>query len=88
MSWKVRVTYFAIGATVTYFLNILRIVTIFVISINGGDITQFHNYYGQLYSITWIVSYPLIIMGTQALGRKLDLGKRFHLRIKMPVLRR
>jgi thaumarchaeosortase len=85
MSWKVRVAYFAIGAAVTYFINVLRIVTIFIISINGGNVTQFHDYYGQLYSITWIISYPLIIIGTQALGRKLNLGKRIHVKFRMPI---
>jgi thaumarchaeosortase len=69
--WKHRIIYFIIGAIVTYFINILRIVTIFVISINGGDIRAFHDYYGQLYSITWIVSYPLIIIGSRALWRKI-----------------
>jgi thaumarchaeosortase len=69
--WKHRVIYFIIGAIVTYFINILRIVTIFVISINGGDISDFHNYYGQLYSISWIISYPLIIIGSRALWRKI-----------------
>lgn len=69
--WKHRVIYFIIGAIVTYFINILRVVTIFVISINGGDISDFHNYYGQLYSISWIISYPLIIIGSRALWRKI-----------------
>jgi len=69
--WKHRIIYFVIGGIVTYFINILRIVTIFVISINGGDVWAFHDYYGQLYSITWIVSYPLIIIGSQALWGKI-----------------
>jgi len=65
--WKHRIIYFVIGGIVTYFINILRIVTIFVIAINGGDVWTFHDYYGQLYSITWIISYPLIIIGSRAL---------------------
>jgi len=69
--WKHRIIYFMIGAIVTYFINILRIVTIFVIAINGGDIWAFHDYYGQLYSITWIISYPLIIVGSRVLWRKI-----------------
>lgn len=69
------VIYFILGAVVTYFINILRIVTIFVIDINaGGGYTipaqRFHEYYGQLYSITWIISYPLLIIGSRALWRK------------------
>jgi hypothetical protein len=59
--------YFVFGAAVTYFINALRIVTIFMIAINGGDVGLFHNYYGQLYSLFWIMSYPLMIMGSRAL---------------------
>jgi len=71
MPWKHRIVYFVIGAIVTYFINILRIVTIFVIAANGGDIWTFHNYYGQLYSIIWIISYPLIIIGSRVLWGKI-----------------
>jgi thaumarchaeosortase len=71
ISWKHGIIYFTIGAIVTYFINILRIATFFIISINHGDITTFHNYYGQLYSITWIISYPLIIIGNQLLWSKI-----------------
>jgi len=79
--WKQKTIYFIIGGIVTYFINVLRIVTIYVISINGGDVSAFHNYYGQLYSIIWIISYPLIIIGSRALwgnikNRKL-VQKRF-----------
>jgi len=69
--WKHRIVYFVIGAIVTYFINILRIVTIFVISAKGGDVWTFHDYYGQLCSITWIISYPLIIIGSRALWNKI-----------------
>jgi thaumarchaeosortase len=67
-----RAVYFVVGASVTYFINILRIATIFVIQINEGDLAmqRFHDYYGQLYSIVWIVSYPLIIIGTGVLWTK------------------
>lgn len=63
--------YFAVGAIVTYFINALRIATIVVILINRGDWEHFHNFYGPLYSIIWIVSYPLIIIGGHALWRKI-----------------
>ena len=74
--WRQRIIYFTIGATITYFINILRVVTIFVISINtGGGYTlqaeQFHNYYGSLYSIIWIIFYPLIIIGSRVLWEKI-----------------
>lgn len=65
-----KTVYFVIGAIITYVINIMRIATIYVIGINNGDASAmaFHNYYGQLYSIAWIVSYPLIIIGTRALS--------------------
>lgn len=73
ISWKQRIAYFIFGAAVTYFINILRIVTIFIIGINSGlsAAYAFHDYYGQLYSITWITSYPLLIIGSRALWGKI-----------------
>jgi exosortase/archaeosortase family protein len=71
ISWKAKLGYFAVGAAVTYSINILRIVTIFTIGMNGEDVQMFHFYYGPLYSITWIVSYPLLILGSQILWRKI-----------------
>ena len=71
-----RVTYFVIGATVTYIINVLRIATIFIIAINtggyytGSEAQQFHDFYGQLYSIIWIISYPLIIIGSHVLWER------------------
>jgi thaumarchaeosortase len=64
---KQRIAYFAVGAGVTYFINALRIATIFIIAINGGDVETFHNFTGQFYSISWIMAYPLIIMASRAL---------------------
>jgi thaumarchaeosortase len=72
---RARVGYFVIGAIVTYFINILRIATIFVIAIDAGQnsaaVQEFHDYYGMLYSTIWIVSYPLIIMGSQLLWERM-----------------
>jgi len=65
-----KVVYFVVGAAVTYFINILRIATIFVIGLNKGDVWAFHDYWGQLYSAVWIVSYPLIIIGSRTLWNK------------------
>jgi len=65
-----KVIYFAVGAAVTYFINILRIVTLFIIGLNGGDVWTFHDYYGQFYSAVWIMTYPLIIIGSQVLWSK------------------
>jgi thaumarchaeosortase len=75
ISWKAKIGYFAIGATVTYFINILRIVAFFPIGmdygVNSEQVRLFHFYYGPLYSIAWIVSYPLIILGSQSLWHKI-----------------
>jgi thaumarchaeosortase len=72
---KHKIIYFTVGAIITFFINVLRIATIFVISVNTGgnsiDVQRFHDFYGQLYSITWIVSYPLIIVGSRALWGKI-----------------
>lgn len=65
--WKHRIVYFAFGAVVTYFINALRIATIFILDLNGGDWNTFHNVYGMLYSMAWIMSYPFLIIGSRAL---------------------
>jgi len=70
ISWKAKIGYFAVGAVVTYVINILRIATIVRIGING-DWKMFHDFYGPLYSIAWIISYPMIILGSQILWSKL-----------------
>lgn len=71
--WKHRIVYFLIGAVITYLINILRIATIFLIAINGGDWRLFHDFLGELYAISWIVGYPLIIMGSRILWTKLHM---------------
>jgi thaumarchaeosortase len=71
ISLRAKIGYFAIGAAVTYLINILRIVAIFTIGMNGGDVQTFHFYYGPLYSIAWIAAYPLIILLSQSLWRKI-----------------
>lgn len=69
--WKQRTVYFIVGAVITYFINALRIATIFTIAVGGGNIDVFHNYYGPLYSMTWIIFYPLLIIGGRTLWGKI-----------------
>lgn len=65
--------YFVVGAFGTYFVNVLRIVSIFVIIWNGGvnvlfwylDADFFHNSVGELYFIFWIFIYILIIVSIE-----------------------
>jgi thaumarchaeosortase len=79
MSWKAKVGYFIVGATVTYFINILRIDTLFTIGMQYGvtsnQVQMFHFYYGPMYSIAWIVSYPLVIILSQGLWHKFKTEK-------------
>ncbi len=66
-----RIVYFAVGAVITYIVNVFRIVSIYLVYINNlenGPIVAeqaartFHDYYGGLYSMMWILVYPLIII--------------------------
>jgi exosortase/archaeosortase family protein len=74
ISWKAKIGFFAFGAAVTYFINVLRIATIFTIGMKfGADSSQvqnFHFYYGPLYAMAWIISYPLIILASRSLWKK------------------
>jgi thaumarchaeosortase len=78
-SLKRKAVYFSVGAIVTYFINVLRIATFVVLGMQFGDqspqINDFHDLYGSLYSITWIVAYLLILMGSQTLWDKIDVGR-------------
>ena len=70
---KYKVVYFSLGALVTYFVNVTRIVTIVIIALNTVNSLQFHrfhDFYGQLYAITWITLYPLIILTSQTFFKK------------------
>jgi thaumarchaeosortase len=80
ISLRAKAACFIIGAAVTYFINVLRIVTIFNIGmqygVNSNQVQMFHFYYGPLYSVIWIVSYPLIIFVSIGLWRKRKMGKK------------
>jgi thaumarchaeosortase len=79
LPWKRSAIYFSVGAIVTYFINILRIATFVVLGMQFGDnstqINDFHSLYGSLYSITWIVSYLFILMGSQMLSKKVNVER-------------
>jgi len=74
---KQKLIYFIIGAIGTYIVNILRIVSIYIIAINQGENAAqvFHDYYGELYSITWITAYLIIIILSRTIPAKLSLLK-------------
>jgi exosortase/archaeosortase family protein len=71
LSWKGKVGYLVFGVIITYIINALRIVNIFLIGMVGDNIDTFHFYYGPLYAIVWIVSYPLIILASQRIWNKI-----------------
>jgi len=71
-----KIILFVIGALITYSLNIVRIVTIFLVDFNGGNYQTFHALYGPLISVTWVVCYPLIIIGIQMLSTRIRTGIR------------
>jgi thaumarchaeosortase len=74
LSWKRSAIYFSVGAIVTYFINVLRIATFVVLGMQFGEnstqVNDFHSIYGSLYSITWIISYLFILMGSQTFSKK------------------
>jgi thaumarchaeosortase len=75
-----KLVYFVIGAIITYAINILRIVSIYLAFIQNlsqgieaanAAMRTFHNFYGGLFAMTWIVLYPLLIIGTRILWFKI-----------------
>ena len=58
-----KIIYVAIGALGTFFVNILRIVSIYVIGINSGKSIAdiFHEFYGEFFFIAWMFIYLSII---------------------------
>lgn len=80
ISWKAKVGYFSAGVIVTYFINVMRIVTIFRIGaqygVNSNQVQMFHFYYGPLYAIAWIVSFPVVILLSQAIWQKIHDGPK------------
>jgi exosortase/archaeosortase family protein len=72
---KEKLVYFVFGALITYLINGLRIVTLYTIALNGGAVNTFHDYYGQLYSVGWIMVYPLIIMASRALMTRMRISR-------------
>jgi len=81
-----KVIYFMIGAIITYFINVGRIIALFMIAINFGvnslEFWRFHDFYAQLISISWIALYPLlIIMGGDALHRIRSFARSLKMRL-------
>jgi thaumarchaeosortase len=75
-----RIIYVAVGAAGTFFINILRIVTIYLIGINSGESPAklFHEFYGEFFFIAWMFVYLTIIflLETRLIGKNKDKPKR------------
>jgi len=75
ISWKAKIGYFVFGAAITYTINALRIVEIFLTGMAYGEnsiqVDLLHFYYAPLVAIAWIVSYPLIILASQTIWHRI-----------------
>lgn len=62
-----KLLYFIFGAIGTYLVNVLRIIAYFFIRINDGltAAQTFHDVYGELLFVVWILLYILLIIGIQ-----------------------
>jgi len=68
---------FIVGATGTYVVNILRIVSICIIGVNNQATAEiFHYYYGELFFIGWVIAYPLTIIYAPRILQKLHKTKK------------
>jgi thaumarchaeosortase len=71
MSWKAKIGFFALGAAITYFINVLRIAVIFTLGMQFGEksiqVQDFHFIYGPLLAMAWIVSCPLILLAVEGI---------------------
>jgi len=58
-----KLAYFIIGLFGTFFVNVLRVFSIFIVGLNYGQAAgmNFHNTYGEMYSVIWILLYILLI---------------------------
>ncbi len=58
-----KIIYVVVGAAGTFFVNILRIVTIYVIGSNSGasPAKLFHEFYGEFFFIAWMFIYLTIV---------------------------
>jgi thaumarchaeosortase len=90
ISWRAKVGYFAFGAAITYIINIFRIVSIFMIGMQFGvdssQVEAFHAYYGPLYAVAWIISYPLLILISQMAWQKYRNHKPSEVKTFQPKL--
>lgn len=58
-----KLAYFIIGLFATFFVNVLRVISILIIMLDQGNEAGmvFHNTYGEMYSVIWILLFMLLI---------------------------
>ena len=80
-----KIIFFLIGAAGTYLTNVFRIASYFTISLHYGSEAGlvFHNSYGELYFIAWMLLYFIIIIAIQS-GKINRFTQAFRQRLKMP----
>ena len=69
--WR-KITYVCIGAVGTFAVNVLRIATICVIGLKVGSVAaqHFHDYYGELFFISWMLIYlAMILYGSKIVAK-------------------
>ncbi len=59
-----KVIYFSVGLAGTFIVNVLRLAAISVVGVNSGSAAAqiFHSYFGELFFITWLSVYLLVIV--------------------------
>ena len=69
-----KIIYFTIGAIGTFLVNLVRIVSICIIGVHVGPdaLRMFHEYYGELYFIAWIIIYLALILYGHKIWSKLS----------------
>jgi thaumarchaeosortase len=68
-----KIVYVIVGAIGTFLVNILRIVSIFILGVNSGAslAATFHEFYGEFFFIGWMFSYLsiLFLLETRVINR-------------------
>lgn len=85
ISLKRKIIYVAVGATGTFLVNLLRIVSICLIGVHIDEeaLEMFHKYYGEFFFIVWIIIYvTVIIYGGQILAKISALMSNIYSRVR------
>jgi thaumarchaeosortase len=82
-----KIIYVVVGAVGTFFINILRIVTIYIIGINSGDSPAklFHEFYGEFFFIAWMFIYLSIIFLFETRFFRKDQGNQTKKQLRMNI---